>query len=258
MGPFHEDYDAPMSHENAHGPHSTYLSNGPGGVGFWQGKPAEAYHTWDAPIMAAEDKAMRRAMTVSGAHVLDVGCGDPERVRGLVSSGNYVTSIDTNVVDPAKVVKLDIRDAYSSHFNHLFDLIICCRVFCNIPRSDHEKVVGKLAGLLSSKGVLLILDGWDKQREAVQDARRKSGWDVLPDSPSGSRCIPEETELQLRTKLAPVGDEVLAPYYTVWTRLAQKNLLPDSNPMRFAYPMYPWEVVEKFGFYRAKSYAAYR
>lgn len=213
--------------------------------------------------MEAEDKTIRD-FYCSG-RILDVGCGDPRRMRDLITHENTrrgaqgnapleFVSIDTNVIDPRTVLELDIRNARLSDFGGLFSTIICCRVFCNIPRSDHKHVVNTLALLLRKGGRLIVLDGWDRQRNKVQETRRKMGWDVLPPSSSGSQCIPEETELFLATRLRLDAEVSLAGDYTIWTRLMQKKLLPFGHPMAQAAPCYSFATHQKFAFYRARIY----
>lgn len=129
---------------------------------------------WDASMVRNEQviaKILSNAKVTKGQDVLDVACGTgvliPDYLERNVSS---VTAIDISSkmaeIARAKFPQTNVTvicgDVEKTEFNRLFDCIVVYNALPHFP--DPDRLIGHLASLLRTGGVLTIAHGMSREK----------------------------------------------------------------------------------------------
>ncbi len=211
----------------------------------------------DAHLAAEEIKTCQKLIPRTPGRALDVGAGDSGAGREILRGYDY-TGIDKAGPFVNQIVHQgDIFDDTPPWFaDHLWDVVLVKRMLCQLSSEDMESV-GTLWRLLKSGGHLLVCEPFREPRDRIQAARRASGpHGLLPRPKSGGNGIDDAPLEKAFGK--PLVTRLVAPDYTIWTRLVAPMVLGRElsydEEFRMAYPTYPDEVRERYAFYRAKLY----
>ncbi len=182
----------------------------------------------------------------------DIGCGNPKRLRDIVY-GKKIRPVlhffDKYNFD-SSVHELDITYRAANPA----DMVLACRILGNVSEAHRRAAFKNLYDSVNEGGVLVLIEGFQRQRENIQQARTELGYPGLPPSSSGSTMIRECEEEWLEEIFGRPETYYIAPDYTIWTRLHQRDLLPFGSAAAQAFPAYGHKQHGLFAMYQMRIY----
>ncbi|HET9110469.1 MAG TPA: class I SAM-dependent methyltransferase [Ktedonobacterales bacterium] len=192
---------------------------------------AERHYTWAAGVR--QDERLRHTHDLldrlpSGAHVLELGCGQGVPTTHLLAERFSVTGVDIS----ASQLELARREVPGATFIHgdmasvsfppqSFDGVAAFYSLIHVPREEHAPLLACIAGWLRSGGLLVATMGVRDTPGEVEDdwlgaPMYWSHWDAAT-----NRRLVADAGLRILSATEETADEDGAPVTFLWI-LAQK------------------------------------
>lgn len=118
------------------------------------------------PLRDGSD-VVRESLTLKGARVLDVGCGDGALVRVMARAGAKVTGLEISedqlvrarAASPAADESYQVGRAEALPFDHqTFDIVVIFNSLHHVPVEVQDKALAEAARVLESGGYLFVME----------------------------------------------------------------------------------------------------
>lgn len=188
-----------------------------------------------------------------GAHVLNAGAGNPDRAESIWVNESVDKWEHMDLYPKAESVKLgDVRRM--DYPTASFDVVVLTRVLSNVPVHDRHRAIKELHRVLKPHGQFIFADGMGFERSMIDKVRELRGWDPLPPTASGNVPVTTLEIVELRERFSLTSLNYVAPDYTIFTRVEQKELLPFGDLRAMLYPRYAREAHRRFGMYQVVTF----